>query len=81
MKYCKKHNVQYNPDLLNFREIKLAGREQKETQSADSGESDTEEPEAMCIDIKVPSTWEEAMDSPQKKEWVTAMKKRNGDTA
>lgn len=36
-------------------------------------ESDTDDPEAMFIDAKIPDTWEEAMRSPQKDKWITAM--------
>ncbi|KAG8176194.1 hypothetical protein JTE90_004732 [Oedothorax gibbosus] len=62
--YCKKSNLEYNPEDFDFR---------SESQVGCNESSDTDDPgdsvfEAHCIEVSIPGSFTECIESPQKTE-------------
>ncbi|GFX79554.1 retrovirus-related Pol polyprotein from transposon TNT 1-94 [Trichonephila clavipes] len=64
-RYCKRHNIEYDPSLFNFR------KDNTESQ----GFSDLSEQQALMVDVTIPNCYKQAIRSRDASKWRDAMDK------
>ncbi|GFT25646.1 retrovirus-related Pol polyprotein from transposon TNT 1-94 [Trichonephila clavipes] len=64
-RYCKRHNIEYDPSLFNFR------RDNTESQ----GFSDLSEQQALMVEVTIPNCYKQAIRSRDASKWHDAMDK------
>ncbi|GFT43959.1 retrovirus-related Pol polyprotein from transposon 412 [Trichonephila clavipes] len=64
-RYCKRHNIEYDPSLFNFR------KDNTESQ----GFSDLSEQQALMVEVTIPNCYKQAIRSRDASKWHNAMDK------
>ncbi|GFU26527.1 retrovirus-related Pol polyprotein from transposon RE1 [Trichonephila clavipes] len=64
-RYCKRHNIEYDPSLFNFR------KDNTESQ----GFSDLSEQQALMVEVTIPNCYKQAIRSRDASKWHDAMDK------
>ncbi|KAG8173236.1 hypothetical protein JTE90_024650, partial [Oedothorax gibbosus] len=67
-KYCSDNNIEFNPEDFDFGDKSVNYMARSETTSTDS------DPEINLVEVKIPNSFEESLTSPERHEWVKAMK-------
>ncbi|KAG8188241.1 hypothetical protein JTE90_018831 [Oedothorax gibbosus] len=67
-KYCSDNNIEFNPEDFDFEDKSVNYTASSETTSTDS------DPEVNLVEVKIPNSFEESLTSPERHEWVKAMK-------
>ncbi|GFX44121.1 retrovirus-related Pol polyprotein from transposon TNT 1-94 [Trichonephila clavipes] len=64
-RYCKRHNIEYDPSLFNFRKDNIESQ----------GFSDLSEQQALMVDVTIPNCYKQAIRSRDASKWHDAMDK------
>lgn len=72
-KYCQEKGINYNPDDFSFTPTTPNARVE-ETGLNVSEDEKGDEPEVHCVEVKIPCTFRESQELPEKREWNRAMK-------